>query len=200
MENSRRLMVLGAALSLACGAEGVSLAQDEAPRVPLAALDATVSSATANPDYCLPVKIWLFASSQLESQLMTLINQRRAAGANCGGSVKLPVPPLATDNALTCAAHLHAKDMFTNVFLSHVGSTGSTPLKRITSAGFTPLSYAGEVIAAGYGTPEDVVAGWMASAEDCATLMSPTFTHANAGFGTVSGTTYGFWAVALGRP
>src|SRR5262245_45214369 len=53
-------------------------------------------------------------------------------------------PPLAWNQDLANAAQSHSQDMETNGFQSHNGSNGSTPLQRITSAGYTNSTHSGE--------------------------------------------------------
>ena len=86
-------------------------------------------------------------------QVVALVNQERA-GAGC--------PPLAIDERLVAAAQGHSEDMAANDFFSHTGSDGSEPWERMEAAGYD-WSRAAENIAAGYPTPEEVVAAWMNS-------------------------------------
>lgn len=53
-------------------------------------------------------------------------------------------PPLAWNQDLANAAESHSQDMATNGFQSHDGSDGSTPLQRITAAGYTNSTQSGE--------------------------------------------------------
>lgn len=55
-----------------------------------------------------------------------------------------PQPPLAWNQDLANAAQGHSQDMETKGFQSHNGSDGSTPLQRITSAGYTNSTHSGE--------------------------------------------------------
>src|SRR5262245_39050678 len=59
--------------------------------------------------YCDPVRDWPATATSLEAQIVTIVNQRRAAGATCGGVAKPPVAPLTADPALRCAARKHTK-------------------------------------------------------------------------------------------
>lgn len=131
--------------------------------------------------YCDDVTTWSAGWSDFETQVLTLVNQKRAAGATCGGVYKPPVAALTLDSRLRCAARKHSKDMGANNFFSHTGSNGSTPFQRMTSAGYT-YSYAGENIAAGYSTPSATVTGWMNSTGHCNNIMNGNYKHLGVGY------------------
>jgi uncharacterized protein YkwD len=71
--------------------------------------------------------------------------------------------PLNVSTQLTEAAQGHSEDMALNDFFSHTGSDGRSPGERIEAAGYDYWTTIGENIAAGYQTPEAVMAGWMGS-------------------------------------
>jgi uncharacterized protein YkwD len=96
-----------------------------------------------------------------EQQVLALANTERAR-AGCG--------PLRLDAALREAAQAHSQDMADNDYFSHTGSDGSSPWDRAAEAGYSDPS--GENIAAGYQTPEDVMAAWMASAGHRANILN----------------------------
>ena len=102
--------------------------------------------------WCEDVVSWNQTWSEYEAQVLVLVNQKRAAGATCGGVAYPPVPALTLDERLRCAARKHSKDMSVNGFFSHTGSDGSTPWARMNSAGYT-YTRAAENIAAGCSTP-----------------------------------------------
>ena len=66
-------------------------------------------------------------SSSFENQVITLVNQNRAAGATCGGSWFPPVPSLSADTNLRNAARAHSADMATNGYFSHTSPDGRRP-------------------------------------------------------------------------
>jgi len=105
-------------------------------------------------------------------QVVTLTNQERAAHG-CG--------PVTMEPRLRAAAQGHSEDMALNDFFSHTGSDGSSPWDRIHAQGYH-YSTAGENIAAGYSTPEDVVAGWMASDGHRANILNCDFVHIGVGY------------------
>lgn len=136
--------------------------------------------------WCDDVVNWSQTWSDYEAQVLTLVNQKRAAGATCGGVKYPPAPPLTLDDRLRCAARKHSKDMGVKNFFSHTGSNGSTPWQRIKSAGYT-YTQAAENIAAGYSTPSAVVTGWMNSSGHCKNIMKAGLKHLGVGYyeGTV---------------
>lgn len=106
--------------------------------------------------------------------VLALTNQARAHPRTCGSQRFPGVPPLSLASALTHAARAHARDMAVHAFFSHTGSDGSTPGERATRSGYR-WSMVGENIASGVRTPRAAVAGWLASPEHCANIMTPGF-------------------------
>ncbi len=150
--------------------------------------------------YCDGVSSWTSAWATFEADVLTLVNQKRAAGATCGGVAKPPVAALTLDTKLRCSARTHSKDMGTVNFFSHTGSNGSTFSQRITSAGYV-WTAAAENIAAGQTTPAAVVASWMASTGHCNNIMNGTYKHLGVGYFYASGAAYKhYWTQNFGRP
>jgi uncharacterized protein YkwD len=108
------------------------------------------------------------------ARILQLANEARTSGHRCGSRQFPPVPPLALEDHLTSAARAHARDMARHDMLDHTGSDGSTPDQRVTRAGYKWRS-TGENIASGPTTPDEVMAGWLASPGHCENLMSPRF-------------------------
>jgi uncharacterized protein YkwD len=122
--------------------------------------------------------------------VVTLINTERA---NDG------LPALAGNGPLGTAARGHSIDMAVNNFMSHTGSNGSSLSDRLAAVGYSARAWA-ENVAAGYGTPADVVAGWMGSAGHKANILGP-YTELGVGYAYCSGTQYGsYWTVDFGSP
>jgi uncharacterized protein YkwD len=192
------LFLLGAALAGCGGAETPATETGEGALVPSVETSEPSSAVTAFA-YCDTVTTWDPAWAAFEDQVLTLVNQRRAAGATCGGVAKPPVAPLTVDARLRCAARVHSRDMGTNNFMSHTGSNGSTPWQRITSAGYT-YTRAAENVAAGYGTPSAVVAGWMSSTGHCNNIMDARLLHLGVGYFYAPNSTYKhYWTQDFGR-
>jgi uncharacterized protein YkwD len=113
--------------------------------------------------------------------VLALTNQARAHARTCGSQRFPAAPPLSLASALTHAARAHARDMAVHAFFSHTGSDGSTPGERATDAGYR-WSMVGENIASGVRTPRDAVAGWIASPEHCANIMTAGFRQMGVAF------------------
>jgi uncharacterized protein YkwD len=121
-------------------------------------------------------------ASPLEDAVLVLVNQRRAAGATCGGTVYGPAPALYMHPNLRVAARGHSQDMAAQNYFSHTSLDGRTFDQRIRNAGYTGSSPLGENIAAGYPTAQAVVDGWMGSPGHCANIMSPGFRAVGVGY------------------
>ena len=85
------------------------------------------------------------------------------------------------NEALAEAALAHSRDMASRDYFSHADPSGASVRQRATRAGYR-WRYVGENIAAGLGSPEQVVAGWLASPGHCANLMSPDFVDMGAAY------------------
>ncbi len=112
--------------------------------------------------------------SRVRERVLQLANEARARPRRCGSRQFAAVPPLALESHLTSAALTQARDMARHNMLEHTGSDGSTPDQRVTRAGYKWRA-TGENIASGPTTPEEVMAGWLASPGHCENIMSPRF-------------------------
>ena len=133
---------------------------------------------------------------------MARINQWRASGADCGSQGRYgPTTALAWNDVLAQAAAGHSQDMATHNFFSHTGSDGRTLAQRIDAAGYD-WSSIGENIAAGQGSINTVVDGWIASPGHCANLLSPGLTQVGLACvrGTAANTYPTYWTMDLARP
>jgi uncharacterized protein YkwD len=133
-------------------------------------------------NYCGPVASWSEVRAAAEEEVVEIVNQRRAQGADCGQEGSFgPAEPLTMDPALRCAARVHTKDMADNGFFDHTNPADEAPWDRMERAGYS-WSRAGENIAGGATTAEDVVEQWMGSDGHCANIMSPDFVHIGVGY------------------
>ena len=149
-------------------------------------------SVPATP-YCAPVAG--FTSTALEDEILTIVNQHRAAGATCGGQAMAAVPPLTMVPSLRCAARVHTKDMVDRGYFDHTNPDGEQPWDRMERAGYT-WSSAGENIAAGNGTAVATMGQWMNSAGHCRNIMSADYT--DIGVGHVEAAA--MWTQVFGAP
>ena len=91
--------------------------------------------------------------ASLRAEVVEAHNQIRAAAK---------LPALEVSQRLQAAAQAHARDMAARGKMSHVGSRGTRPIDRIKAQGY-PYRRAGENIASGYHTVDQLMKGWMNS-------------------------------------
>lgn len=128
--------------------------------------------------YCAPVAG--FTSTALEDEILTIVNQHRAAGATCGGMAMPSVPALTMAPTLRCAARVHSKDMVDRSYFDHTNPEGEQPWDRMELAGYTWRA-AGENIAAGNSTAAATMDQWMNSSGHCRNIMSGDFSDLGVG-------------------
>ena len=111
------------------------------------------------------------AVSAFEQQVVELTNQERA---------KNGLPALKLDAELSKVARDKSKDMQTKNYFSHTSPTYGSPFDMMKAYG---VSYkaAGENIAMGQRSPEEVVQAWMNSQGHRENIMNPSFTHIGVG-------------------
>lgn len=107
------------------------------------------------------------ASDDYREAVLELVNVERA---------KRNLSPLRMSNDLLDGAAIRAKEL--TVLLSHTRPDGS----ECTSVISGKNRYMGENIAAGYRTPEEVVAGWMDSPGHRANILNPNFEELGVGY------------------
>lgn len=146
--------------------------------------DPTTTTTTGGQGaYCDADNGWEAGWGSLEEQVLEIVNQRRAQGANCGSEGDFgPAGPLMMDDLLRCAARLHSRDMVERDFFSHTNPDGESPWDRIAKTGYGGYSSAGENIAAGSGTAAGVMDQWMTSDGHCANIMNPAFNYIGVGY------------------
>ncbi len=106
------------------------------------------------------------SQSTYASQVVNLVNQERA---------KAGLKPLAKDSALTVMALDKAKDMYYNRYFDHNSPTYGSPFDMMKKYGIR-FTYAGENIAKGQRTPQEVMKAWMNSPGHRQNILSPNYT------------------------
>jgi len=107
------------------------------------------------------------SQSSYAAQVVTLVNQERA---------KAGLKALNTSNAtLTKMALDKAKDMYHNGYFDHNSPTYGSPFDMMKQYGIN-YRYAGENIAKGQRTPQEVMNAWMNSPGHRANILSANFT------------------------
>ncbi|RSK29468.1 sporulation protein [Bacillus sp. HMF5848] len=112
--------------------------------------------------------------SEFEREVVRLSNVQRK---NNG------LPELQADTALSKVAREKSNDMQKNGYFSHTSPTYGSPFDMMRDFGITYKS-AGENIAQGQRTPEEVVNAWMNSEGHRKNILSADFTHIGVGHET----------------
>jgi uncharacterized YkwD family protein len=110
--------------------------------------------------------------SAYEQKVVDLTNQERA---------KNGLPALKVDLTLSKMAHEKSRDMSANSYFSHTSPTYGSPFDMMKKYGITYRS-AGENIAMGQRTPEEVVKGWMNSEGHRKNILSRNFNYIGVGY------------------
>nr|WP_044337931.1 CAP domain-containing protein [Rossellomorea aquimaris] len=109
--------------------------------------------------------------SQYEQKVVELTNQERA---------KQGLPALKVDTELSKVAREKSRDMQANNYFSHDSPTYGSPFDMMKQFGIQ-YSSAGENIAMGQPTPEEVVQAWMDSEGHRKNILSSNYTHIGVG-------------------
>jgi uncharacterized protein YkwD len=106
--------------------------------------------------------------------------------------------PLSLSPELEGAAQRYSDVLASSGCFDHTCGPVPDFADRDDQAGYTDWTDIGENIAAGYPTPEAVVASWMASPGHRANILSPRFTEIGVGM-TAGGGVYGtYWTEEFG--
>ncbi|MBT2729870.1 sporulation protein [Bacillus sp. ISL-75] len=124
---------------------------------------------TATPPSSTPTTSSL---SAYEQKVVDLTNQERA---------KNGLPTLKVDVTLSKMAHEKSRDMSANGYFSHTSPTYGSPFDMMKKYGIT-YRYAGENIAMGQRTPEEVVKAWMNSDGHRKNILSPNYNYIGVGY------------------
>ncbi len=105
-----------------------------------------------------------------QQKILTLVNaERKKAGLTA----------LQLDEKACAAANVRAKEV--PIVFDHVRPNGKSSFTALDEAGVSYIS-AGENIAKGYLTAEDVMTGWMNSEGHKANILTASFTHIGVGY------------------
>ena len=107
-----------------------------------------------------------------ENEVIALVNTERA---------KQHIEGLDIDWELSRVARIKSQDMATKNYFSHQSPTYGSPFDMMKHFGIHYTS-AGENIASGQKTPEQVMESWMNSQGHRENIMNPTFTHIGVGY------------------
>ena len=112
------------------------------------------------------------SASEFEIKVLELVNVERT---------KMGLSSLVWDSKLADVARSHSRDMAERNFFSHTNPDGKSPFDRLKSFGIS-YSRAAENIAAGQGSPEDVVKSWMNSAGHRENILNASFSKLGVGY------------------
>lgn len=107
-----------------------------------------------------------------EHEVVRLVNQIRQQNA---------LNPLTENWQLSRVARYKSQDMVNKGYFSHTSPTYGSPSQMIKAFGLT-FRTAGENIAYGYSTPQDVVNGWMNSIGHRANILNAAYTQIGVGY------------------
>ncbi|EJQ09222.1 serine protease [Bacillus cereus] len=110
--------------------------------------------------------------SEFEQRVVELTNAERT---------KQGLPALQIDTELSKVARIKSEDMQKNNYFDHNSPTYGSPFDMMKKFGISYKS-AGENIAQGQRTPEEVVQAWMNSAGHRANILNSGFTHIGVGY------------------
>lgn len=137
-------------------------------------------------------------ADEVQSRLLTLVNETRATPRNCGSASFAATRPLRYSAKLQAIAAAHAADMAQHNYFDHVGRDGSHVEERASSAGYRWRAIA-ENIAGGHTRVEAAMQDWLGSAEHCANLMSPAYSEMATAFAVNNSSSAGiYWVQVFG--
>ncbi|EOQ13989.1 hypothetical protein KOY_00304 [Bacillus cereus VDM021] len=110
--------------------------------------------------------------SEFEQRVVELTNAERA---------KQGLPALKVDAELSKVARTKSEDMQKNNYFDHTSPTYGSPFDMMKKFGISYKS-AGENIAQGQRTPEEVVQAWMNSEGHRANILNSGYTHIGVGY------------------
>lgn len=135
-------------------------------------------------------------NADFEAQVAQLVNAERA---------KQNLPPLKVLSALTAAARHHAMDMAVDNYFSHDSMDSAGGQLTLACGTFDRISLwykgwsnAGENIAAGFNSPQQVMDGWMKSDGHRANILNPNYTELGVGYYSGSGQFPAYWVQDFG--
>ncbi len=111
---------------------------------------------------------------------------------------KAGLEPLAMSRQLSQAAQAYVEVLAATGCFAHTCGPVPEMAQRGEQAGYTAWTALGENLAAGYPTPEAVVAGWMSSEGHRANILNPQFTEIGVGTASSRDRFGRYWTQELG--
>lgn len=131
----------------------------------------------SNPDLIYPGQVLTVPTTEAsvlkyEKEVVRLVNEIR---------VQRGMRELTYNWELSRVARYKSEDMRDNSYFSHTSPVYGSPFQMIKAFGITYRT-AGENIARGQRTPEEVVNAWMNSSGHRANILNPSFTEIGVGY------------------
>jgi len=147
----------------------------------------------SNPNLIYPgnkVTVPLYTEVKtIEYQVVQLVNKERS---------KYGLKPLTANWQLARVARMKSQDMRDRRYFSHTSPTYGSPFNMMKAFNIS-YSAAGENIAAGQPTAQQVMNGWMNSPGHRKNILSPQFTEIGVGYATGGSMRY-YWTQMFIRP
>jgi uncharacterized YkwD family protein len=135
-------------------------------------LNPTVEARNMHVGEVIRLKASASSPSGFEEQVVQLVNQQRA---------KQGLRPLTHRADVKNVAQKKAEDMINSNYFSHTSPNYGSPFDMLKSFGIS-YSYAGENIAKGQKTPQEVMNAWMNSSGHRANILKPEYDAIGVGF------------------
>ena len=131
----------------------------------------------SNPDLIYPGQVLAIPEldksvTAFENEVIRLVNEARAANG---------LQPLTANWELSRVARYKSQDMADRGYFSHTSPTYGSPFQMIRAFGLS-FRTAGENIAYGQRTPQQVFQGWMNSSGHRANILSASYTQIGVGY------------------
>lgn len=131
----------------------------------------------ANPNLIYPGQVLIIPEAEAsvtayENEVIRLVNDIRLENG---------LAPLTAHWELSRVARYKSQDMKENRYFSHTSPVYGSPFQMMKSFGLSYRS-AGENIARGQRTPQEVVTAWMNSSGHRANILNASFTHIGVGY------------------
>ena len=142
-----------------------------------------------NPNLIYPGQVLTVPTkvdASTEAKVVSLVNAERA---------KAGLKPLTSNWELARVAKIKAQEMTDKKYFSHTSPTYGSPFDMMKSFGIK-YSYAGENIAQGQRTPEEVMKAWMNSSGHKANILNSNYTQIGVGYDSRTNT----WVQQFIRP
>lgn len=134
------------------------------------------------------------------AQVLKQLNELRAQARRCGERWMPAVGPLTWQPILENAARRYAAELSQRNKLSHTGMNGSTMAQRLDEVRY-PMRSAGENLASGPESLDELMRLWLGSPGHCENLMAAEFTEAGLACDIQDHhRALPYWVLELGRP